>query len=364
MRIITRIGAIAPYCRDWRCCRLTNRRAPATVLLSALALALAVPSAMPTAHGADFIHVEGFGRSGVDVNYVMAGESVNTVNRPIAILLHGFGGSVFSFRNIVRPASDALGTCAMAFDRPAFGRTSRPVPASSGTWRESRDGRNPYTLSAAVDITFAVADALAPGSPVVLIGHSAGAEVAVAAALARPDRIAGLVLIAPAVAMGDMPRSGPRLLKLASGLPCAGTLGAGALRLIAPRLSSTLDSMWYDKSTLAQETIDGYTAPFQPSVKDWSRALWELTVARSHTVDAPAMESLTLIGVPCLVITGAHDSVVPPAHAEAVANRIPHATLITIAEAGHVPHEEREHETLEALRPFLAQLSRSCIVSP
>jgi len=335
--------------------------------MSALALALAVPSAMPSAvaaHGADFIHVEGFGRSGVDVNYVMAGEPVNAVNRPVAILLHGFGGSVFSFRNIVRPASDALGACAIAFDRPAFGFTSRPVPASCGTWRESRDGRNPYTLSSAVDITFAIADALTPGSPLVLIGHSAGAEVAVAAALAKPDRIAGLVLIAPAVAMGDTSGSNSRLLKLVSSLPCAGALGAGALRLIAPRLSSALDSMWYDKSTLTQETIDGYTAPFRPSVKDWSRALWEFTIARSHTTDAPGMESLARIGIPCLVVAGARDSVVPAAHAEAVASCIPHATLITIPEVGHLPHDEREHETLEVLRPFLAKISRSCLVPP
>jgi len=365
MRIIIRISATVPYCPDWRCCRLTSHRATAPILLFALALALAMPSAMPSAaHGADFIHIEGFGESGVDVNYVMAGEPPDAVSKPVAVLLHGFGGSVFSFRNIVGPASHALDACAIAFDRPAFGSTSRPVPASCGTWRESRDGRNPYTLSSAVDITFAIADALTPGSPLVLIGHSAGAEVAVAAALAKPDRIAGLVLIAPAVAMGDTPGSSSRLLKLASSLPCAGALGAGALRLITPRLSSALDSMWYDKSTLTQETIDGYAAPFQSSVKDWSRALWEFTVARFHTADAPVMKSLTRIRVPCLVIAGAHDSVVPAAHAEAVANRIPHATLFTILEAGHLPHEEREHETLEVILPFLAQVSRSCIVSP
>ena len=325
------------------------------VLLAAvLSVALVVP-----AHASDYVHVEGFGERGLQINCVTAGGPSEAADLPVAILLHGFGGSSFSFRGILEPMADALGTCAIAFDRPAFGFTSRPVPPSCGYWHEARDGRNPYTLAAAVEITFRVADALAPGKPLVLIGHSAGAEVAVAAALARPDRVAGLVLIAPAVALETTSQSNSSLVKGVSRMPCAGAIGAWVLRLIAPRLSTALSSMWHDKSKLTQDIVDGYMAPLKPPVGNWARALWEFTVARSYEKDAPTMASLQQIAAPCLVIAGAQDSVVPIAHSRIVAQSIPGAVIATIDESGHLPHEEQEADTLEAIRVFLSRVGLS-----
>ena len=327
---------------------------PHVLLAVVLSSALVIP-----AHAADYVHVEGFGERGLQINCVTAGGPSEAADLPVAILLHGFGGSSFSFRGILEPMADALGTCAIAFDRPAFGFTSRPVPPSCGYWHEARDGRNPYTLAAAVEITFRVADALAPGKPLVLIGHSAGAEVAVAAALARPDRVAGLVLIAPAVALETTSQSNSSLVKGVSRMPCAGAIGAWVLRLIAPRLSTALSSMWHDKSKLTQDIVDGYMAPLKPPVGNWARALWEFTVARSYEKDAPTMASLQQIAAPCLVIAGAQDSVVPIAHSRIVAQSIPGAVIATIDESGHLPHEEQEADTLEAIRVFLSRVGLS-----
>ena len=319
-----------------------------------LSVALVIP-----AHAANYVHVEGFGKCELEINYVTAGRPSEVADLPVAILLHGFGGSSFSFRGILDPVADALGTGAIAFDRPAFGLTSRPVPPSCGYWSEARDGRNPYTLAAAVEITFHVADALASEKPLVLIGHSAGAEVAVAAALARPDRVAALVLIAPAVAMETTSQSNSRLVNGVSRIPCAGAIGAWVLRLIAPRLSTALSSMWHDKSKLTQDIVDGYTAPLKPPVGNWARALWEFTVARSYEKNAPTMASLQQVAAPCLVIAGAHDSVVPMAHSRMVAQSIPGAEIATIDESGHLSHEEQEADTLEAIRVFLSQVGLS-----
>ena len=200
---------------------------------------------------------------------------------------------------------------------------------------------------------------LAPGKPLVLIGHSAGAEVAVAAALSRPDRVAALVLIAPAVALETTSQSNSSLVKGVSRMPCAGAIGAWVLRLIAPRLSTALSSMWHDKSRLTQDIVDGYMAPLKPPVGNWARALWEFTVARSYEKNAPTMASLRQIAAPCLVIAGAQDSVVPMAHSRVVAQSIPGAVIATIDESGHLPHEEQETDTLEAIRVFLSQVGLS-----
>jgi pimeloyl-ACP methyl ester carboxylesterase len=50
-----------------------------------------------------------------------------------------------------------------------------------------------------VDDLLAVLDAVSPGAPAWLVGSSMGGQVALDAALEAPDRVAGLVLLAPAV---------------------------------------------------------------------------------------------------------------------------------------------------------------------
>ena len=65
----------------------------------------------------------------LQVHYKKAGNG-----EPVFILLHGFGASTFSWREVIDPLS-AIGTV-IAYDRPAFGLTERPME-----W----EGDNPYT---------------------------------------------------------------------------------------------------------------------------------------------------------------------------------------------------------------------------
>jgi len=93
--------------------------------------------------------------------------------------------------------SDMTGTKAAALDAWAA-RTGRGYTrfdyfghgASSGTFREG-------TVSRWADDALAVVDQIARG-PQILVGSSMGAWIALLVALARPDRVSGLVLIAPA----------------------------------------------------------------------------------------------------------------------------------------------------------------------
>lgn len=43
-----------------------------------------------------------------------------------AVLLHGFGASLYSWQKVLKPLAAILGSSAVAFDRPAFGLTGRP----------------------------------------------------------------------------------------------------------------------------------------------------------------------------------------------------------------------------------------------
>lgn len=93
--------------------------------------------------------------------------------------------------------SDMDGTKALALDAWAREQTRAFVRfdyfahgQSSGDWREATMGQ--WRADA-----LAVIDALTEG-PQILVGSSMGAWSALLAALARPERVAGLVLIAPA----------------------------------------------------------------------------------------------------------------------------------------------------------------------
>jgi pimeloyl-ACP methyl ester carboxylesterase len=79
----------------------------------------------------------------------------------------------------------AAGRDVVAYDRRGFG----DVPPAAGPFRH-------------VDDVLAVLDAVSPDAPAWLVGSSAGGGVALDAALEAPERIAGLVLMAPAVS-GD-----------------------------------------------------------------------------------------------------------------------------------------------------------------
>ncbi len=92
--------------------------------------------------------------------------------------------------------SEMTGTKALALDDWARGRAFLRFDyfghgASSGNFREG-------TVSRWLDDTLAVLDGLSEG-PQILAGSSMGGWLALLAALARPERVAGLLLIAPAV---------------------------------------------------------------------------------------------------------------------------------------------------------------------
>jgi alpha-beta hydrolase superfamily lysophospholipase len=84
------------------------------------------------------------------------------------ILLHGFGASLFSWREVASELS--RNRTVLAFDRVGFGLTERPRP---GDW----SGANPYTAESQVNLTVALMDELGI-EKAVLIGHSAGGSIA------------------------------------------------------------------------------------------------------------------------------------------------------------------------------------------
>lgn len=80
------------------------------------------------------------------------------------ILLHGFGASVYSWSRVMKPLANATGSQVVAFDRPAFGLTSRGH-TSSGSQPLS-----PYSMMFSALATMHFIDFLA-ADKAILVGY-------------------------------------------------------------------------------------------------------------------------------------------------------------------------------------------------
>uniref|UniRef100_A0A1S3XG42 AB hydrolase-1 domain-containing protein n=1 Tax=Nicotiana tabacum TaxID=4097 RepID=A0A1S3XG42_TOBAC len=120
------------------------------------------------------------------------------VNIPM-ILLHGFGASIYSWNRVMKPLAQVTGSKVLAFDRPAFGLTSRLNHVNDSS-QGSEDTRpfNPYSMVFSVLAALYFIDFLAT-EKAILVGHSAGSLVAVEAYFEAPERVAAVILVAPAI---------------------------------------------------------------------------------------------------------------------------------------------------------------------
>jgi pimeloyl-ACP methyl ester carboxylesterase len=89
----------------------------------------------------------------------------NRIGVPI-LLLHGFGASVFSWNRVMRPLARVAYSKVLAFDRPAFGLTSRTSWPHDGT-----KPINPYSMTFSVMATLAFIDYIG-AEKAVLVGYS------------------------------------------------------------------------------------------------------------------------------------------------------------------------------------------------
>lgn len=274
---------------------------------------------------------------------------------PLVVLLHGFGGSTATWRDTA-PALAAAGAEVVAYDRPAFGFTERILDDALDAFR-ARTGVDLYGPDGQVALLDALIDTLldADGSgadasrPVVLVGHSAGGTLAAEYALRRPERLAGVVLVAPAILTTG---GAPGWVRPVLAFPPVARGGPFVARLAARGSDRLLDASWHDPTRVTDAMRAEYAAP--QAVLDWERGLWELVRAPGALAVA---ERPGDVAVPVLLVTGDDDRVVPTDDTRELAGLIAGAELVVLERVGHIPQEEDAAGTLDAVRGFLARVA-------
>jgi pimeloyl-ACP methyl ester carboxylesterase len=269
--------------------------------------------------------------NGVNVHYKIYG-----TGEPVPyILLHGFGASLFSWHEVVNPLAE-YGTV-IAYDRPAFGLTERPLE-----W----EGESPYSQDAQVELVIGLMDALGIAKAI-LVGNSAGGTISMLTALKYPERIESLILMDPAVYAGG---GAPAWIRPLLGTPQMRHVGPLFARQIQAQGVEFIKTAWHDPSKIPQSTFDGYLKPLQ--VENWDKALWELTLSSRESGLA---ERVSEFNLPILVITGDDDRIVPTEQSLRLAEEIPNADLAVLSQCGHLPHEECPDEFMQAVQDFLGK---------
>jgi pimeloyl-ACP methyl ester carboxylesterase len=270
---------------------------------------------------------------GLDVHYKQRGDG-----SPVIILLHGYGASTFSWRSVMKPLAD-YGKV-IAYDRPAFGLTERPLP---GDWQ----GDSPYSLDSQTSLLLALMDEMKI-KKAILVGNSAGGTVALNAALKHPDRVQGLVLVDAAIFVD---KQKPQWQQFIMKLPQLRRVGPLFIRSIENKGDDLLRSAWHDPEKVTSEILEGYRKPLQAN--NWDKALWEYTIVSGAS---NLQNRLGEVNVPALVISGDDDQIIPLDDSLRLAQSIPGARAKVMYACGHVPQDECPDQFMIALGDFIDQV--------
>ncbi len=232
------------------------------------------------------------------------------------VLIHGFGADLNTWMFTQPVLAERRRT--IAFDLPGHGGSDKALA-----------GADAGAFAAVVGDLF---DALGL-ERACLVGHSLGGAVALAFARARPQRVAGLVLIAAA-------GLGPEI----DGGFIDGFVAAQRRREaqeVLRRLvhDPQLVSRAMVEDVLRYKRLDGVGPALEAIAAAWFPG------GRQAVALDPAG-----LAMPVLLIWGREDRIVPAAHAEALAGRLPVAILDG---AGHLPHMEKSGEVNRLLARFL-----------
>jgi pimeloyl-ACP methyl ester carboxylesterase len=274
--------------------------------------------------------------------------------RERALYVHGLGGASTNWTDLA--ALLAVRFDGWAIDLPGFGR-SQPPPRG----RYSIRGQ----VRAVIDVLEHIAQQPGDGAgrPVHLVGNSLGGLVSVLVAGRRPDLVASLTLISPAMPVYRVPPAFSRalLLLLVPGIP---SLAARKIGGITPEESvrAMVRMCFGQPSRVPPERLEQAVQEMRErAAQPWAdRALTHSMrglITSYLTVSATnAWRTARTLTTPTLVLWGSRDRLVDPALAPRLAAVVPDSRLLVLDGVGHVAMLEAPEETARAVLGMVEEL--------
>ena len=284
--------------------------------------------------------------SAVEVNGVRLWTARHGEGPPL-VLLHGGPGLYDYFDELAEMFDDLVEV--HRYDQRGGGRSGRTPPYDIATFVSDLDALRQHWGH----------------ERWIVAGHSFGAALAVAYAIAFPGRVSALAYISGSGVIEDWseeyhenaaarlsPAQRERWLELRSSV-----IDGSASSELVQEYNVLCWMPDYADRDRAREFAERLLRPYGPSY-DVNRAVgedWKRTLA-----DGSFAERVREIAAPVLVLHGAEDPR-PPRLAERLAASLPNARLEIIPDAGHVPWLERPDAVRDIVRDFLSQVARETV---
>ncbi|WP_327637116.1 alpha/beta hydrolase [Kribbella sp. NBC_00482] len=261
---------------------------------------------------------------------------------PPALFVHGLGGSSLNWTALGLMLNDTIR--GIAPDLPGFGRT--PLSGVTG-------------ISEQADVLIQLLER-EYDQPVHVFGNSMGGASSVALAAQRPDLVASLTLVSPALphprvsasalwfAALATPRVGPAVLERTQRLPFDQRFQAslamvfGDPRSLAPEVRAAYEEELHRRDTDPwgrQATVEAARSILRSSLARPRRSLW----ADAATVECPV-----------LLIYGGKDRLVDARIRTKAQRTFPNARLLYLPQSGHVAQMEHPDQVARAFRHLIA----------
>jgi pimeloyl-ACP methyl ester carboxylesterase len=234
------------------------------------------------------------------------------VDAPLIVFLHEGLGSLAMWKDYPQALCADAGMRGLVYSRHGYGR-STPRPATQ-KWSAE------FMHVEAQQVLPALFDRLGIVDPPWLFGHSDGASIALLYAAAFPERVAGLVALAPHVRVEDVSVASIEQARVA-----------------------------YATTDLPQKLARYHDDP-DSAFRRWND-IWLDPAFRAWNIEA----CLPRIRCPLLAVQGEDDPYGTMAQIDAIARLVPHARLVKLPACGHSPHRDQPAALSEAVLAFLHQ---------
>ena len=264
------------------------------------------------------------------------------------LLLHGFGAALEQWRTNLIPLSQQHTVYALDF--LGFGASHKAATVYSVALWQTQVYEFWQTFIR---------------QPVVLVGHSLGALVALSTAVQYPDMVKGLVLLTLPAARQEL-LSGP-----------SGAIASQMERWFAnPLLLSPV--FWFfrrsrviraalrftyaNPNAVTDEVVSRFIAPALD--RGAAEVFFRLSEARTQADFSPSTKTLLQhLDRPTLMLWGASDRIIPLTWGRQLPPLNPHLKLVEIPDAGHCLYDECADSVNQEILSWVNQLQRESVFS-
>ena len=251
--------------------------------------------------------------AGRSLAYEWVGEGAN--GKPVLVFLHEGLGSIAMWKDFPQRLCEAGGFRGLVFSRPGYGRSTPRGPEE--TWDVDFMHRQAH------EVLPAFFDAIGLQEKPWLFGHSDGGSISLLYAARFPERVAGLVVLAPHIFVEDL-----------------------TVANIEKARSAYL-------STDLPQKLGRYHDSADSAFWGWNR-IWLHPPFRQWNIEA----ELEAIRCPVLAMQGIDDEYGTLAQIRGIAARVRGCELLEIPECGHSPHRDQPDRVIVAATSFITKNRR------